>query len=223
MKRLSAASEKMFSFTCEGVGDVDAAFRNQRLNEISGDQYCRVECSAVSFHTTCDVYGIANHCELKPLIGADVALHNLPPVNADGNANELAWVVGMSGIPLGKAITDSHGTKRRVCCVPVTGKWWAEHGHETVPKELVYRTTVRKYGFAEHCQQLAQKSDHFVRCLFRREGGESNNIGEQDRCFLATSCGKGHIDLNEPFHDFRREKTRQVPTLSFDLSKTRIC
>ncbi|TWI71290.1 hypothetical protein IQ16_02909 [Bradyrhizobium huanghuaihaiense] len=150
-----AASEQMPSFTCEGLCDVDAAFSNKRLNEISGNEYCRVECPAVGFHTTRNVHDIANHCKLKPLIGADVTLHNLPPVNADSNANGFAWIIGMSVIPVRDAITDSYCAKRRVGCVPVAGKRWAEHGHEAVPKEFIYRTTVRKYGLAENCLQLA--------------------------------------------------------------------
>jgi hypothetical protein len=137
----------MLAFVRESFGKIEAALRKKRLHEIASNKNCRRNSSAVSFDPARDVHGVANHSEFKPFVGANIALYNFAAVDADGNANSL--VRSMLFIPTIKTLTNLQGTKRSVCRISLTRKWWAEHGHETVPKELIYRAVVQKYSLAE--------------------------------------------------------------------------
>src|SRR6266478_3550290 len=139
----------MLAFTSESFGDVEAALRKKRLHKIASDEHCRIKNPAVSFDTARDVHSVADHREFKPFVAANIALYDLAAVDTDGKANGLIRVVSMLFIPTTKTLPDLQCTKRCVCCILLASKWRAERGHETVPKELIYRALVQKDSLAE--------------------------------------------------------------------------
>ena len=139
----------MLAFTRESFGEVEATLRKKTSYKIASDEHRRIKNPAVSFDTARDVHSVADHREFKPIVGANIALYNLAAMDTDGNANGHIGVFSMLFIPTAKTLMDLQCTERRVCCILLAGNRRAEHGHETVPEELIYRALAYKDGLAE--------------------------------------------------------------------------
>src|SRR5258706_15245385 len=87
MDWLRPAAQHMAAQVSECRCQLVAAFCKECFDEGGRDEYLGIERSTECFDSAGNVHGVADDRELQPAVAANIALGDLPIVNADGNAD----------------------------------------------------------------------------------------------------------------------------------------